>query len=119
MWKITAFILMFIYQINTQSFVSNNIGNLHLSGKKWEIQYVLNLTEYKETSELLRECVDTLTKACKGGQNPLCPYFIHETKNLNTELQADISKLNVLTRQKRLIWLLIVPVLIGTTLLGL
>lgn len=109
-------ILALLHCIKATSFIQNNIGRLHISNKKWEIQYGLNLTEYKETTKLLQECMDTLSTICERGQNPLCPLFLHETQNINTELQADISKLNALSRQKRFI--IFIPVVIGVALLS-
>lgn len=97
--------------IGATNFIQNKIGRLHLSNKKWEIQYILNLTEYKETTELLHECIDKLTIICERGQNSLCPYFLHETKNINFDLQTDISKLNALSRHKRFIFL--IPMVMG------
>lgn len=102
--------------VNAENFVLNNMGQLHLSEQKWKIQYVLNLTEYKETSKLLQECVDTLNSACSNKRNQFCSYFEHATKNLNTEIETDISKLNHLIRHKRFI--IFIPILIGITVLG-
>lgn len=110
MTRITI-ILAILNCVGATNFVQNKIGLLYLSNNKWEIQYVLNLTEYKNTVETLHECVNILTTICEKGQNPLCPYFLQETKNIKFELQADISKLNVLNRQKRFIFF--VPIILG------
>lgn len=72
-------ILALLHCIKAESFVQNNIGRLHLSDRKWEIQYILNLTEYKETTKLLQECIDTLSTICENGQNPLCPIFLSKS----------------------------------------
>lgn len=107
-----------MHQINGISFVTEHVGHMHLSQNKWEIQYTLNLSEYKETTDLLQQCVDTLTTACENGQNRLCPYFLHETKNLKTALQADYSKMSTLSRQKRLYQSSFVPIIIGVAALS-
>lgn len=113
---IVIFQLALLHYVKAENFVSNKMGQLYLSGRKWEIQYILNLTEYKETTELLQECTDTLTAICEAGQNPLCPYFLHETKYINTQVQIDISKMNHLSRQKRFIFL--IPIVMGVSMLS-
>lgn len=99
---------------NAESFVTNKIGQLYLSGGKYEIQYVLNITEYKETTKLLEDCIDNLKTICEKNQNPLCTYFLHETKNIHTQLQSDMHKMNALSRQKRFI--IFIPILIGVAM---
>lgn len=110
------YFIVLLYHANAESFKQNNVGNLHLSEKKWEFQYILNLTEYRETTDLLQECIDTLTNVCERGQNSLCPYFLGETKNINNQLQADISKMDILIRRKR--FLIFIPIVIGVAALS-
>lgn len=96
---------------------SKQIGHLHLTEQKWEIQHVMNLTEYIETTDILKECISTLHTACKNGSNPLCSYFQRVTENINAEIEADSSKLNTLSRQKRFI--MTIPLIIGVTIVSL
>lgn len=101
--------------IDSENYVLDNVGFLHLSEQKWRIQHVLNLTEYKETSILLKECVNSLNVVCENSQNEFCSYFQHATKNLNVEIDTDISKLNTLLRKKRFIF---IPIILGVTVVG-
>lgn len=98
-------------------FFTNDVGRLHLSEEKWEIQHVLNLTEYIETSQVLKECIDNLKTVCNYGNNPLCSYFQRATENLKTEIEIDRSKLKILSRQKR--FLIFIPIIIGVSIVSL
>lgn len=102
--------------INAKSYSTHDAGKLHLSGQKWEIQHVLNLTEYIETSEILKKCVDDLNQICSYGKNPLCTYFEHATQNINSAIEADTSKLSTLSRAKRFI--VFIPIVLGVTIVA-
>lgn len=96
---------------NAEKFYTKNVGQLHLSEQKWEIKHVLNLTDYLETTEILKECIDTLNTICKNGSNPLCHYFQRAAGTINTEIESDKSKFKTLSREKRNI--VGMPVFIG------
>lgn len=114
-----AFILIasFAYYANAAKFYTKDAGMLHLSEQKWEIQHVLNLTEYVETTQLLGECIEALNTVCENGTNPLCLYFEHATSNLNTEIQADTAKLKTLSRSKR--FMFSIPLVVGVSIVAL
>lgn len=106
-----------IHHANAEGFFINNVGRLHLSEQKWEIQHVLNLTEFMETSKVLEECIDNLKTVCNYGNNPLCSYFERATENLNTAVETDTSKLATLSRKKR--FLVFIPIIIGVSIVSL
>lgn len=108
---------IFAAYANANGYFSHDVGQLHISGQKWEIQHVLNLTEYTETSTILNNCIDSLRNVCEQKDNPLCTYFQHATENINTAVQADTSKLDILSRKKR--FLIFIPVILGVTVISL
>lgn len=116
MIKILLFIAFCTCHANADSFFVNDVGKLHLTEQKWEIQYVLNLTEYTETSEILHECINGLKTVCRDGKNPLCAYFEHATENINTAIEADNARLHTLNRSKRFI--VFIPIVLGVTVVA-
>lgn len=117
MLKRLIFIALFVYCASARNHFTNNVGRLHLSEQKWEIQHVLNLTEYMETTDILKECIDNLKTVCKDGENPLCSYFQRATENLNLAIETDTSKLKILARRKRFI--IFIPIVIGVSIVSL
>lgn len=97
-------------------FYHNNVGKLHLTEQKWDIQYVFNLTEYKETSKVLHECIRDLKNICTDGQNPLCKYFERATEKISSDIDADFTKLDTFKRSKRFI--VFIPVILGITVVA-
>lgn len=117
MQLILAIVALCTHTAYAERFVMNNIKHLHLSEQKWKIQYVLNMTEYVETSNLLHECVNMLNTVCEDKPNQFCSYFQHATKNINTDIEIDIAKLKALVRHKRFIFF--IPILIGVSVISL
>lgn len=103
-----AILFISVYYVNGQGFVLNNIGNLHFTQRSWEFRQILNITDYKYTTELLSECVETLEKICKNSENELCKYFIRTARDINLNVNTEVAKLNTLLREKREITLLTV-----------
>lgn len=116
MLKKLFFIALCVFCTNADNFFSHDVGQLHLSGQKWEIQHVLNLTEYIETSAILKDCIDNLNTVCSHGNNPLCSYFTRATENINMAIEADTSKLSTLSRNKRFI--IFIPIILGVTIVS-
>lgn len=114
---IIALCASFALYASADGYFSHDVGRLHISGQKWEIQHVLNLTEYTETSAILRDCIENLRDVCEYKNNPLCTYFQRATENINTAIEADTSKLNSLSRKKRFI--IFIPVVLGVTVVAL
>lgn len=106
----------FGFNASAGSIYTHDIGHLHLSEQKWELQHVLNLTEYMETSDVLKECVGKLNSVCREGKNPLCSYFKRATENINMEMEANTSNLHTLKRNRRFI--VFVPIVIGVTIVS-
>lgn len=108
--KVGIFAILFIsvYYVNGQSFVLNNVGNLHFTQRSWEFRQILNITDYKYTTKLLSECVETLEKICKNSENELCKYFIRTAREVNLNVNTEVAKLNTLLRKKRELTLLTV-----------
>lgn len=117
MLKLAIFIALCMCLANAEKFFIKNAGHLHLSEQKWEIQHILNLTEYVETTNILMECVDTLNDVCENGTNPLCSYFERATRSINTEVQEDTLKLKNLSRQKR--YMVLIPTILGKSMVAL
>lgn len=116
MLKKLFFIAVCVYYTSAENYFTHDVGHLHLSGQKWEIQHVLNLTEYIETSEILKDCIDNLNVICNSKGNPLCSYFRRATENINMAIEADTAKLNSLSRNRRFI--ISIPVVIGVTVVA-
>lgn len=117
MLKILIFVAVYTHFTEAEKFFVKDAGYLHLSEQKWEIQHTLNLTEYIETTEVLKECIDTLNSVCSDGINPLCSYFQRATNNINTEIVIDSLKLNKLSRQKRFV--VSIPIVLGISIVSL
>lgn len=64
MLKKLLIITLCVYYAKADGYFSHDVGQLHLSGGKWDIQHVLNLTEYIETSAILKDCIDSLNDVC-------------------------------------------------------
>lgn len=101
MYSICIIFAVCIYTVNADSFILHNNRQLALSDQKWEIQYSLNLTEYKETSKLLNDGINRINSICNLTQNYLCTYFKHAIRHIESDIDTDISKLNTLSRKKR------------------
>lgn len=117
MLKILVFAVFCTHYTGAQKFFIKDSGYLHLSEQKWEIQHVLNLTEYMEITEVLMECIDTLNNVCEDGINPLCTYFQRATGNIKTEFLADSSRLKLLSRPRRFI--ISIPMVVGISIVSL
>lgn len=117
MLKILIIVALCSHFTGADKFFSKDAGYLHLTEQKWEIQHSLNLTEYMETTEVLKQCIDTLNNVCKDGINPLCSYFQRSTANINTEIMIDSSKLKKLSRPKR--FLMTIPIILGISIVSL
>lgn len=117
MLKKLFFIILCVYYANAKGHYSHDVGQLHLSGQKWEIQHVLNLTEYMETSTILRDCIGNLNAICAQNDNSMCSYFQRATENINMAIEADTSKLSSLSRNKR--FLIFIPIIIGVSVVSL
>lgn len=106
-----AIFFIFAHCVNGQGFVVKNTGNLHYTQRTWEFRQILNITEYKYTTELLGQCIETLEIICKNSKNELCEYFMKTARNINLNVNTDIAKLNTLLREKREVTLITVGVI--------
>lgn len=115
--KFVALTILFagIYCVSGRGFVVNNIGNLYLSQRSWEFRQIMNITEYKYTTQLLSQCIETLELICKSSENELCKYFIKTARDVNLNANTDLVKLNTLLREKREITLITVGLIAFTT----
>lgn len=114
---ILAIVFIYLQCINAQSHTKNNVGNLQFTQQYWEFQQILNITDYRYTTELLEKCIQTLKMDCYNSQNDLCQYFLKTVNNINLNTKTDIEKLNTLVREKREITLLTVALIaLGTSI---
>lgn len=115
--RILAIVFIYLQCINAQSYTKNNVGNLQYTQQYWEFQQILNITDYRYTTELLEKCIETLKMGCYDSQNDLCQYFLKVVNNINLNTKTDIEKLNTLVREKREITLLTVALIaLGTSI---
>lgn len=117
MQKILIFMAIFTHYVGAKQFFVKEDGILHLSEQKWEIQHTLNIAEYINTTEVLKECIDTLNRICEDGINPLCSYFKRATNEINTEIMTDALNLKNLSRGKRFI--VTIPLVLGISIVSL
>lgn len=117
MLKLLFFAAICTHFAGAEKFFVKDAGILHLSEQKWEIQHTLNFSEYLETAELLKECVDTLNKVCDDGINPLCSYFKRATNEIKTEIMTDLFELKKLSREKRFVFA--IPLVMGISVVSL
>lgn len=75
------------------------LGLKDMVEQKWRVQHILNLTEYKETSVLLKQCINSIDLICRNDRNDFCSYFNHATQNLLTDMETDISKTKYAKRE--------------------
>lgn len=113
MLKICFFIVTSICFVTAENFYLKEAGQLHLSAQKWEIQHILNFTEYMETMDTLMRCVNTLNTVCENGTNPLCSYFYQSTRAINLKIKQVTLNSKPLSRKRR--YMASMPVSVGKT----
>lgn len=108
--------LIVVAKSNHNFFIAQDMGQLHLSQRRWEFRYNLDLHDYFETANILEECIQKLMKYVILPKTGYCDIFKSKSDNFLTNIRNDIANTEFLRRDTReLITLTII--LVGTSIM--
>lgn len=95
------------------------VGRMHFSDKEWQMSYTVNMTQYHETSIVMENCTDQISRICDIMENNYCQHFFSRSMQFQETINFDKRRLVAHKRSKRLFFLIFVPFIVGVSSMAL
>lgn len=99
--------------------ITYELGRIHFTDREWQMKYNLNMTHYYETSKIMENCTDQISRICESIENRYCQHFFLRSTQFLETVKFDDRQLEVHGRSKRFFFVVFIPFLVGVTVMSL